>query len=48
MHLGCGARPEGVENESVEQVAFADRIILNRTDLVSEAELEEVRRGSVL
>jgi G3E family GTPase len=35
-------KPEGVENESVEQVAFADRIILNKTDLVSETELEEV------
>merc|ERR1719316_111940 len=34
-------KPEGVENESVEQVAFADRILLNKTDLVTEAELEE-------
>merc|ERR1719329_1460893 len=25
-------KPEGVENESVEQVAFADRILLNKTD----------------
>ena len=41
-------KPEGVENESVEQVAFADRIILNKTDLVSETELEEVSRGSLL
>jgi G3E family GTPase len=27
-------KPEGVENEAVEQVAFADRIVLNKTDLV--------------
>jgi G3E family GTPase len=26
-------KPEGVENESVEQVAFADKIILNKIDL---------------
>jgi len=32
-------KPEGVENEAVEQVAFADRILLNKTDLVEEAEL---------
>mmetsp|Transcript_4574 Transcript_4574/g.15771 ORF Transcript_4574/g.15771 Transcript_4574/m.15771 type:complete len:336 (+) Transcript_4574:54-1061(+) len=31
-------KPEGVENESVEQVAFADRILLNKIDLVDEAE----------
>merc|ERR1712151_839097 len=36
-------KPEGVENEAVEQIAFADRILLNKCDLVdSEAELEEV------
>ena len=27
-------RPEGIENEAVEQVAFADRLILNKVDLV--------------
>merc|ERR1719331_2227953 len=35
-------KPEGVENEAVEQVAFADRIILNKIDLVNEEELAEV------
>lgn len=37
-------KPDGVENESVEQVAFADRILLNKIDLVTEAELEEVTK----
>jgi len=31
-------KPEGVENESVEQVAFADRILLNKVDLVPNVE----------
>eukprot|EP00404_Azadinium_spinosum_P019153 CAMPEP_0180483278 /NCGR_PEP_ID=MMETSP1036_2-20121128/35338_1 /TAXON_ID=632150 /ORGANISM="Azadinium spinosum, Strain 3D9" /LENGTH=425 /DNA_ID=CAMNT_0022491077 /DNA_START=59 /DNA_END=1337 /DNA_ORIENTATION=+ len=35
---------KGVENEAVEQVAFADRILLNKTDLVDEAALDEVER----
>lgn len=33
-------KPEGVENESIEQVAFADKIIVNKCDLASEAEIE--------
>ena len=37
-------KPEGVENESVEQLAFADRILLNKIDLVSEGELGEVEK----
>jgi len=37
-------KPEGVENEAVEQVAFADRILLNKCDMVDEAELAEVER----
>jgi len=37
-------KPDGVENESVEQVAFADRILLNKIDLVTEVELEEVTK----
>merc|ERR1712039_1045760 len=38
-------KPEGVENEAVEQIAFADRIMLNKCDLVeSEEELLEVEK----
>ncbi|MEJ8277671.1 CobW family GTP-binding protein [Pseudonocardia spirodelae] len=37
-------KPEGVENEAVEQIAFADRIVLNKTDLSDEAGLAEVTR----
>jgi len=37
-------KPEGAENEAVEQVAFADRLILNKVDLVDDTELEEVER----
>eukprot|EP00939_MAST-03C_sp_MAST-3C-sp1_P002332 g2332.t1 len=38
-------KPEGVENEAVEQLAFADRIMLNKTDLVSdEAELAKIEK----
>mmetsp|Transcript_14003 Transcript_14003/g.41730 ORF Transcript_14003/g.41730 Transcript_14003/m.41730 type:complete len:349 (+) Transcript_14003:96-1142(+) len=35
-------KPEGAENEAVEQVAFADRLVLNKTDLVEEADLKRV------
>ena len=35
-------KPDGIENESVEQIAFADKILLNKTDLVDEKELVNV------
>lgn len=35
-------KPEGIVNEAVEQVAFADRIVLNKTDLVSTADLDRL------
>merc|ERR1711920_1064605 len=37
-------KPEGVENEAVEQIAFADRILLNKTDLVDETILAQVEK----
>jgi len=38
-------KPEGVENEAVEQVAFADKILLNKTDLADEAELVKIEKA---
>ena len=35
-------KPEGVENEALEQLAFADRIVLNKIDLADNDELSEV------
>ena len=35
-------KPDDVENEAVEQVAFADRMILNKVDLVDEPKLTAV------
>lgn len=32
-------KPEGVENEAVEQVAFADVLVINKTDLVTSDEI---------
>jgi G3E family GTPase len=42
-HL-ADVKPDGVENEAVEQIAFADRVVLNKTDLVGPAEIDEVVR----
>jgi len=35
-------KPEGAENEAVEQVAFADRLLLNKTDLVTPEDLVRI------
>ncbi|KAL0441663.1 UNVERIFIED_CONTAM: COBW domain-containing protein 1 [Sesamum radiatum] len=35
-------KPKGVVNEAVEQIAYADRIIVNKTDLVREPEVASV------
>ena len=37
-------KPEGVENEAVEQVAFADKILLNKIDLSTEEELAKIEK----
>ena len=37
-------KPEGVENEAVEQVAFADKIILNKIDLATNDELKKIEK----
>lgn len=45
-HIGehlAEVKPEDAVNEAVQQVAFADRILLNKTDLVSPAQLAAVR-----
>jgi len=36
-------KAEGVENEAVEQLAFADRIVINKIDLVDDDGLADVR-----
>ncbi|XP_016506567.1 uncharacterized protein LOC107824330 [Nicotiana tabacum] len=35
-------KPKGVVNEAVEQIAYADRIIVNKTDLVGEFEVSSL------
>ena len=35
-------KPEGVGNEAVEQVAFADRILINKTDLIDSKEIPNI------
>mmetsp|Transcript_19664 Transcript_19664/g.60820 ORF Transcript_19664/g.60820 Transcript_19664/m.60820 type:complete len:354 (+) Transcript_19664:1512-2573(+) len=42
LHLD-EAKPDGAVNEAVQQVAFADRILLNKVDLVTPDELEALK-----
>ena len=37
-------KPDGVENECVEQIAFADRVVLNKQDLVDSEQVAAVTR----
>merc|ERR1711959_459125 len=37
-------KAEGAENEAVEQVAFADRMLLNKIDVVTEEDLDRVEK----
>ena len=37
-------KPEGVENEAVEQIAFADKILLNKIDLSTDSKLLEIEK----
>jgi len=41
QHLG-EKKPKGVVNEAVQQVAFADKILINKIDLVNKRELKNV------
>ena len=31
-------KPKGVENDSVKQIAFVDKVLLNKTDLITDEE----------
>ncbi|DBA74480.1 TPA: hypothetical protein ACH3X2_000945 [Trebouxia sp. C0005] len=44
QHLDDKQRSEGAVNEAVEQIAYADRILLNKVDLVSPADLQRLER----
>lgn len=41
--LGRTSKEEGTVNEAVQQLAFADSVIINKTDLVDEAQLDVVK-----
>ena len=43
MHLD-EEKEEGVVNEAIQQVAFADRILLNKIDLVSDADKQRIKQ----
>ncbi len=35
-------KPLGVVNEALQQIAYADRLVLNKTDLATPAELDDL------
>lgn len=37
-------KPKGVENEAVEQIVFADKVLLNKTDLADEKTLKDIEK----
>ncbi|XP_021736657.1 uncharacterized protein LOC110703209 [Chenopodium quinoa] len=41
LHLD-EVKPDGVVNEAIEQIAYADRIIVNKTDLVNEPDIDSL------
>ncbi|CAN6239147.1 unnamed protein product, partial [Urochloa humidicola] len=41
LHLD-EVKPKGIVNEAVQQIAYADRIIVNKTDLVNEPEVSSL------
>ncbi|KAM7266613.1 hypothetical protein ACFE04_004510 [Oxalis oulophora] len=41
LHLD-EVKPKGIVNEAIEQIAYADRIIVNKTDLVGEPEVNSL------
>ena len=41
LHL-AEEKPDGAVNEAVQQIAFADRILLNKVDLVNDSQIDDV------
>jgi G3E family GTPase len=37
-------KPDGVQNEAIEQITFADRILLNKRDRASEVQLQAIEK----
>ncbi|KAL3136345.1 hypothetical protein ABBQ38_005607 [Trebouxia sp. C0009 RCD-2024] len=44
QHLDDKEKSEGAVNEAVEQIAYADRILLNKVDLVSPADISRLEK----
>lgn len=41
-HLDAAGKEDGRSNEAIEQLAYADRIVINKTDLVGASDLEDL------